>query len=300
MVKVHYNLIFLCRHRLNIYALPKFADPEALDGGTVVVIDVLRATTTIVYALAAGAKTIIPCGEIDEARSVAARFLPNERILGGERGGAKIEGFDLGNSPEEYTPERVRGKTVVFTTTNGTRALLHAKRARQILLGAFVNATATVQRLIGQETVHLLCAGTDGQPTDEDIMLAGMLAEKLRQGGAEYKLNDQAIAACDLWRHTLETIQGGCPDFRGHRRGTVRSMVAMVGENGTGPLRQGPTASPPGAEPLAKTLRHSLGGQNLVSLGLDRDILAAARIDCFKIAAQFNPETSCIQVMKSS
>ena len=253
--------------RINIYALPKFADPEALDGGTVVVIDVLRATTTIIYALAAGAKTIIPCGEIDEARSVAARFSPNEKILGGERGGAKIEGFDLGNSPEEYTPERVRGKTVVFTTTNGTRALLHAKRAGQILLGAFVNSTATVQRLIGQEMVHLLCAGTDGQPTDEDIMLAGMLAEKLRQGGAEYKLNDQAIAACDLWRHTLEIARA--------------SMT-----------------SPPGAEPLAKTLRHSLGGQNLVSLGLDRDILAAARIDRFKIAAQFNPETSCVQAVK--
>ena len=251
-----------------VYSLPKFADPEALAGGTAVVIDVLRAATTIIYALQAGAKAVIPCGEIDEARRIAAGFSPNEKILGGERGGLPIEGFDLGNSPEEYTPERVRGKTVVFTTTNGTQALLHAQRAKQILLGAFVNATAVVQHLFGQEEVHLLCAGTDGQPTDEDIMLAGMLAEKLqRRGGGQYKLNDEAIAACELWRHTLE-------------------------------ITRTPATEPPGPEPLAKILRHSLGGKNLVSLGMDRDILAAVRIDRFAIVPQFDPETSCIEVVK--
>ena len=169
--------------------------------------------------------------------------------------------------PRNIRPERVRGKTVVFTTTNGTRALLHAKRAKQIVLGAFVNATAVVQHLIGQEDVHLLCAGTDGQPTDEDTMLAGMLAEKLqRQGGGQYKLNDEAIAACELWRHTLEIIQT-------------------------------PMTEPPGPEPLAKILRHSLGGKNLVSLGMDRDILAAARIDRFAIVPQIRsgniPHRSC-------
>ncbi len=141
--------------QIHVYALPKFADPDALAGGTAVVIDVLRAATTIVYALAAGAKTVIPCGEIEKARLIAAKFSPDEIILGGERGGMPIEGFDLGNSPEEYTPVRVRGKTIIFTTTNGTRALLHAKKAKQILLGAFVNASVVVERLIGQENVHL-------------------------------------------------------------------------------------------------------------------------------------------------
>ena len=153
--------------RILVYTLPKFSNPEALAGGTAVVIDVLRASTTIIYALQAGANAVIPCQEIDEARRIAAGFSPDEKILGGERGGMPIEGFDLGNSPEEFTPERVRGKTVVFTTTNGTQALLHVKRAKRILLGAFVNATAVVQHLKGQEDVHLLCAGTDGQPTDE-------------------------------------------------------------------------------------------------------------------------------------
>jgi 2-phosphosulfolactate phosphatase len=254
--------------RINVYALPKFADPEVLAGGTVVVIDVLRASTTVVYALHAGAKAIMPCREIDDARSIAKRYSRNEIILGGERGGMPIDGFDLGNSPEEYTPELVQGKTVIFTTTNGTQALLHAQKAKQIFLGAFVNASAVAQKLLGHDAVHLLCAGTDGQPTDEDILLAGMLAEKLqRGGGVQYNLNDQAIAACDLWRHTLEIIQA-------------------------------PMTEPPKPEPLAEMLRHNLGGQNLVSLGLDRDILAAAQIDRFAIVPQFNPETSRIQLVK--
>jgi 2-phosphosulfolactate phosphatase len=278
---------------IHVYALPKFADPEALARGTVVVIDVLRATTTIIYALQAGAKAVIPCREIDEARQIAKRFPPHEKILGGERGGLPIDGFDLGNSPEDYTPDRVQGKTVVFTTTNGTQALLHAKKAKQILLGAFVNASAVAQHLFGQEEVHLLCAGTDGQPTDEDILLAGMLAKKLqRQGGAHYELNAEAIAACDLWRHTLEIIRGDCPDFRGHHAG------GMVVENGTVPFRHRPTTEPPWPEPLAKILRHSLGGANLASLAMDRDILAAARIDRFAIVPKFNPETSCIQAVR--
>jgi len=254
--------------QIHVYSLPKHVNPEELAGGTVVVIDVLRATTTIIYALQAGAQAVVPCREIDEARQIAARFSPNEKILGGERGGLPIEGFDLGNSPEEYTPDRVRGKTVVFTTTNGTQALLHAKRAKQILLGAFVNVSAVAEKLLAEEAVHLLCAGTEGEAGDDDILLAGMLAEKLqRQGGAQCKHNDQAIAACDLWRHTLVITRASA-------------------------------AHPPKPEPLAKILRHSLGGKNLVSLGLDRDILAAAHIDRFAIVPQFNPETSHIQVMK--
>jgi len=254
--------------RINVYTLPKFIAPNDLADGTVVVIDVLRASTTIIYALQAGAKAVIPCGEIDEARVIGARFPPNEIILGGERGGLPINGFDLGNSPEEYAPEVVQGKTVIFTTTNGTQALIHAKKARQILLGAFVNASAVALKLLGQESMHLLCAGTEGQPSDDDILLAGMLAEKLqRQGGMQYKLNQQAIAARELWRHTLEITQAS-------------------------------VAKPPNPEQLDQILRKSLGGKNLVAVGLQRDILAAAQIDRFTIVPHFNPNTSRIQLME--
>src|SRR5438067_13583166 len=100
--------------QLDVYLLPDLVESAALAGEMVVVIDVLRATTTIIHALAAGAREVVPCLEIDEARGVAGR-LGKAAVLGGERGGVAIAGFDLGNSPAEYTRERVGGKTVVFT-----------------------------------------------------------------------------------------------------------------------------------------------------------------------------------------
>src|SRR5258706_13920045 len=136
--------------QLDVYLLPALVEPAQLAGKTAVVIDVLRATTTIVHALAAGATQVIPCLEVDEARRIAAE-LGERAISGGERGGKQIPGFDLGNSPAEYSRERVAGKTVVFTTTNGTRAMLRCKAARRVLLGAFVNFSAVCRELVDSE-----------------------------------------------------------------------------------------------------------------------------------------------------
>lgn len=111
---------------------------EALAGATVVVIDVLRASTTIVHALAAGAAEILRCGDTETARGLAATLPPRKALLGEERLGFPIEGFDLGNSPWEYTPDRVAGASLVFTTTNGTRAMERCRLAKRVLLGAFV------------------------------------------------------------------------------------------------------------------------------------------------------------------
>src|SRR6185436_10147310 len=116
--------------------LPALAEPGDLAGRTVVVIDVLRATTTIITALAAGATQVVPCQEIEEARRLAGQFSP-PAITGGERGGRQIPGFDLGNSPRAYTRKRVGGRPVVFTTTNGTRAMLRCREAGRVLIGAF-------------------------------------------------------------------------------------------------------------------------------------------------------------------
>src|SRR5438132_10850132 len=107
----------------------------------VVVIDVLRAAPTIFQALAAGATEVVPCLEVEEAKKIAVQ-IARSAILGGERGGKQIPDFDLGNSPAEYTPERVAGKTVVFTTTNGTRAMLRCEAARRVLIAAFTNLSA--------------------------------------------------------------------------------------------------------------------------------------------------------------
>jgi 2-phosphosulfolactate phosphatase len=247
-------------HLLNVYALPQFTDPEQLAGQTAVVIDVLRATTTIVYALAAGAKEIIPCREVDETRALARQFPREEILLGGERGGKPLEGFDLGNSPEEYTPDRVAGKTVLFTTTNGTQAMAHARSAGRILLAAFVNASAIVKKLIGEKAVHIVCAGTDGQFSDDDILLAGLLVSRLEQSGETYTLNAQAQTAREQWLHAF----------------------ALPYALGAEPL-------PP--ERLNEALRNSLGAKNLLPLGYAADILAAAQLDKFPCVPQLDPQT---------
>src|SRR5262249_62052189 len=110
---------------LHVHLLPTLAPPGALAGATAVVVDVLRATTTIVHALAAGCIAVRPVGEVEEARKLADSMRAGRVILAGEREGKKIPGFDHGNSPLEFTPESCRDRTLVLTTTNGTRALLH-------------------------------------------------------------------------------------------------------------------------------------------------------------------------------
>src|SRR4051812_40435833 len=126
-----------------VHLLPAHIPDGALAGGVAVVIDVLRATTVMVHALAAGCRAVVPCLEVDEAKQQAAGLRSNGKVvLGGERKGKPIPGFDLGNSPEDYTAKACKGATVVLTTTNGTRALLRAKDADRVLIGAFVNFSA--------------------------------------------------------------------------------------------------------------------------------------------------------------
>ncbi|MBX7167230.1 MAG: 2-phosphosulfolactate phosphatase [Pirellulales bacterium] len=185
-----------------VHLLPSLVTPQALAGDAVVVIDVLRATTTMLGALAGGATEIIPCLTIDDARAAAASRGGNV-LLGGERGGVRIDGFDLGNSPAEYSPERVGGRNVVFTTTNGTRALLAASRARTVLLGAFTNRSAVVEHLRHEPVVHLLCAGTDGHVTAEDTLLAGALATGWIEHAPLVRLNDEAQLAAAAWSDAL-------------------------------------------------------------------------------------------------
>src|SRR5687768_6552706 len=132
---------------INVHLLPALVEPHELAGKTVVVIDVLRATTTIIHALAAGAKEVVPLLEVDEALALATK-LPGQAVLGGERGGKRIAGSNLGNSPLEYTPATVGGKTPVFTTTNGTRAMLRCAQARRILIAGFVNFSAICRELV--------------------------------------------------------------------------------------------------------------------------------------------------------
>lgn len=251
---------------LHVYGLPKYASPQEIAAGTAVVIDVLRATTTIVYALEAGAKEVLPCSEIEEAFALAEKYPRREILLGGERMGKPIAKFDLGNSPEDYLSYDVDGKTIIFTTTNGTRAMAHAREAKQIFLAAFVNASAVIQKLIGREEVHILCAGTDGEFSEDDLLLAGLIVERLQKlGGMMYELNAQATTAREFWMNRF-------------------AVPHAIG------------AEPIEPERLESELRKSRGAKNLIDLGYDEDILAAARVDQFKGVPELDRETFSVHL----
>ena len=241
---------------VNVHLLPSLTSAESLDGREAVVIDVLRATTTIVHALAAGAQAVIPCLEVEEARRQAIQ-LGEQAVLGGERKGKRISGFDLGNSPNEYTPETVQGKTVVFTTTNGTRAIAVCRNANRTLLAAFVNFASICETLGDLHSVELVCAGTRNEISREDVLLAGAIVDDLlRRHPRACLTNDQAILACDAWRST--------------------------------------SASFSGPESLAKSLHESRGGRNLLNIGQQQDIYIAAELDKFDLVPAWNPKTGKI------
>ena len=148
-------------------------------------------------ALAAGCTDIRPCGTVEEARELAAGLGDGRALLGGERHNVKIKGFDLGNSPLEYTTAVCQGKTLVMTTSNGTRALLRAVEAERVLAASFVDFSAVCEQLRQDpRPVHLVCAGTDGAVTLEDTLLAGALVDYLSQK-FDAGLNDSARLAWD-------------------------------------------------------------------------------------------------------
>jgi 2-phosphosulfolactate phosphatase len=177
---------------------------------TAVVIDTLRATSTIVAALMAGAREVIPVATAADAVSVAHRLGTERTLLCGERGSVMIEGFNLGNSPREYTSGSVGGKTLVLTTTNGTQALLKAQHASRILCGALVNARAVAEEIVAIDgDVVLICAGTHGRFSIEDTLAAGAIIEAVAEfATTSVALDDGARAAVALFerdRHDLRS-----------------------------------------------------------------------------------------------
>lgn len=169
-----------------------------------VVIDVLRATTTLVVALAHGAGPVLPAETVEEALRLRDRT-PGA-LLCGEREGRKVEGFDLGNSPEEYRSEVVADRPLVFASTNGSRAMVRARAARCWLPGSFVNASAVVEALVGEERVAILCAGNLGRPSLEDLGCAGLLCARMAARGATLD-GDAARLASTVAPHDARETQ---------------------------------------------------------------------------------------------
>ena len=164
-------------------------------GKVVVAVDVLRATTTLVAAFANGAAQAVPVRSPEEAWSVKATRFP-DALMGGERQSVRIDGFDLSNSPREYTREAVLGRTLVFTTTNGTGLLRTLESAVRVVLGALINVDAVCD-VVADEPADLLiaCAGHRGRVTMEDVLCAGACVSRLRD---RYETVDAASRAAEL------------------------------------------------------------------------------------------------------
>jgi len=229
--------------------LPALAGRD-LSGTACVVFDILRATSTIVAALQNGAKRIIPVGEIAEA--LALRQRQPELLLAGEREGLRIRAeqtggidFDLGNSPREYRPEKVRGKTIVSSTTNGTRALRAGAGAKVVLAASFLNLAATAKFLnqSPQEELLLLCAGTGQAVALEDVLAAGALAGLV---GGDYsdatdlaaraflsaKADLPAVIATSQNARRLLAVPELRPDVAFCAQRDVFKLVAVMGADG--------------------------------------------------------------------
>ena len=183
--------------RVNL--LPRLLNEET---DVAVVIDVLRATSTMTAALHFGAKKIVPVLSVEEAKKYREDNF--EVLTVGERGSKKIDGFDLGNSPRELSEEMIEGKELVITTTNGTVAVSKSKRARKVILASFLNLGSVV-RLLKRESgrIELQCAGTDGDPSLEDTLLAGALVSQLKIG----HINDSCRISSVLYEAAKNNLE---------------------------------------------------------------------------------------------
>jgi 2-phosphosulfolactate phosphatase len=174
-----------------------------LSGVTAVVFDVLRATSSMITGLGAGALEIFPVNSVDEARR--RKLKEPDLLLAGERGGLPPDGFDLGNSPEEF--EKTTGRKVVMTTTNGTVAIQSMRRASEVLIGALLNMDALAEHLARRQPKNLLlvCAGTQEEFSLEDAVAAGALIARLPGGD---QLSDSAILVRALSERTGDDLEG--------------------------------------------------------------------------------------------
>ena len=187
---------------IHIQLLPFPIAPELLSDRVVVVIDILRATSVMVQAMSQGAREIIPVETVEKAFQLAKTFPPNTTLLGGERESRKIEGFDLGNSPREYQGEKVRGKRLILTTTNGTKAFHAVSSGKKVLVGSFLNITAVAERCFElNQDLFIYLSGDEGNFSLEDTVCGGMLIDRIiKKGGRSFLLTDASRSAHILFQ----------------------------------------------------------------------------------------------------
>ncbi len=188
--------------KIDAVALPDSLTTDQLSGKVAVVIDVLRATTTIVEAISNGARSVIPVASVDGARMLAADR--GDAILCGERGGVKQDGFVLGNSPLEYQRAAIQDRDLILSTTNGTRAIHMASEADVVLIGSVTNYKALCEliRNDGRDVI-LICSGTDRKVSLEDCIGAGLIVQELG-----YSASDSAAMMFHATTHAVEQFNG--------------------------------------------------------------------------------------------
>ena len=218
--------------RIDVYYTPLGLSAGDLTGRGVVVIDVLRAGSTLVTALAAGAKAVVPASSSEEAVRLTANLEKDGIVLAGERRMLKIEGFGLGNSPREMTREAVGGKTVYLATTNGTPALVAVQGGDPVLVAAALNFSAAAERARAvfqkRGDLVIVCAGREKQFALEDAYTAGRLIKAVKKGARKLSLNDAAQVALDL-----AAQQGGWRDAFAASDAARQLVEAGLGEDVT-------------------------------------------------------------------
>lgn len=196
--------------KIDLFLSRREIQPDVIEGRLAIIIDVLRASTSIITALANGCKGVIPVSEIEDAKKLAAKFLAESVLMGGERNEMPIPGFDLSNSPLEYTANRVAGKKIIFTSSNGSQLFHYSRQAQNTLVAGFVNVSI-LSRFVVQNGVDIviLCAGKNGQFGMEDAVCGGMLIDKITNITTNsLTLNDGAIAARVLYQFYAGDITG--------------------------------------------------------------------------------------------
>ncbi len=201
-VPLHSTKVFM---NIDVTFSPFELKSKDLTGKSVVVIDALRATSTMITAFENGCAAFIPVATVEEARNIAGQN-PGY-LLAGERRAKPLEGFQLGNSPRDYRAEKVRDKVVVFTTTNGTRVLAEADGGAEVLIGAFLNLAALTEHLLRKaRDLIIACAGEKDLFCLEDSVCAGALIYRLEENGAPLVKSDAAVAAKLLYEYYEDNI----------------------------------------------------------------------------------------------
>lgn len=199
--------------KIDAFITQYFVETEMLFKDTIVVmIDVLRAGTTICCALFNGAKEVIPVETTEKAVSIYSSLSRETRFLGGERNCIKPSGFDAGNSPTEYSESVVKHKSVILTTSNGTKLFLKAKHSKQRIIGSYVNIDSVLNHIksINEENpcnITFLCAGNEGRLSYEDTLCAGAFIDELQKFYNDVEISDTAHAAMTLYRMFSDNLQ---------------------------------------------------------------------------------------------